>query len=171
MSNSPENEVFLPRDQTPLRTKHTAGRRFQQNFTPPPPPHFTPTPGTGGSTQPEGTPMTYDQYLDLKNDYRTMMEELRKYNELGASQQGPTATRLPPQREPEPSDSNEAQASSGSWKPQYSSTKRSSGASESSSVKSRRRKSQAYQANHVTKAEMQNVMQELQQLKKVRPDF
>ena len=144
MSNSPENEALLPQDQTPLRTKHTAGRRFQQNFTPPPPPHFTPTFGTRGSTQPEGTPMTYDQYLDLKNDYCAMMEELRKHSERGASQQGPTATRLPLQRESELSDSNEIQASFGSWKPQYSSTERSSGASEPSSAKSRRRKSQAY---------------------------
>ena len=161
MSNSPENEAFLPRDQTPLRTKHTAGRRFQQNFTPPPPPHFTPTPGTGGSAQPEGTPMTYDQYLDLKNDYRVMLEELRKYNEHGASQQGPTATRQRPQRpnaEPEPFDSNEAQASSGSCKPQYSSTERSNGASGSSSAKSRRRESQAYQADQATRAELENVM-------------
>ena len=164
MLNSTENEAFLPRDQTPLRTKHTAGRRFQQNFTPPPPPHFTPTPGTGDSTQPKGTPMTYDQYLDLKNDYRAMMEELRKYNEHGASQQGPTAIRQCLQRpnaKPEPSDSDEARASSGSWKSQYSSTERSSGASGSSSAKSQRRKSQAYQADHVTKAELQNVMQEL----------
>ena len=66
MSDSPGNEAFLPRDQTPLRTKHTVENRFQQNFTPPPPSHFTPTPGTGGSVQPEGTPMTYDQYLDLR---------------------------------------------------------------------------------------------------------
>ena len=161
MSNSPENEAFLPRDQTPLRTKHIVGRRFQQNFTPPPPPHFTPTLGTGGSTQPEDTSMTYDQYLDLKNDYRAMMEELRKHSEHGALPQGPTATRLPPQRESEPSDSNETQASSGSWKPQYSSTERSSGASESSSAKSRRRKSQAYQPDHPTRAELENVMQEL----------
>ena len=36
--------------------------------------------------------MTYDQYLDLKNDYRAMLEELRKHNEHGASQQMPTAT-------------------------------------------------------------------------------
>ena len=111
MSNSHENNAFLPRDQTPLRTKHTAGRRFQQNFTPPPPPHFTPTPGAGGSAQSEGTPMTYDQYLDLKNDYRAIMEELKKYNENGASQQGPTATRQRPQRpnvEPKQSDSQEA---------------------------------------------------------------
>ena len=161
MSNSPENDAFLPRDQTPLRTKHTVGRRFQQNFIPPPPSHFTPTPGTGDSAQPEGTPMTYDQYLDLKNDYRVMMEELRKYNEHGASQQGPTATRQflqRPNAEPEPSDSHEAQASSKSWKPQYSSTERSSGTSGSSSAKSRRRKSQAYQADHATKAELENVM-------------
>ena len=157
MSNSPENEALLPRDQTPLRTKHTAGRRFQQNFASPPPPHFTPTPGTGGSAQPEGTPMTYDQYLDLKNDYRAMMEELRKYNEHEASQQGPTATRQCPQRpnaELEPFDSDEARASSGSWKPQYSSTERSNEASGSLSAKSRRRKSQAYQADHVTKTEL-----------------
>ena len=100
-----------------------------------------------------------------------MMEELRKYNEHGASQQGPTATRQRPPRlnaESEPSDSDEARAASGSWKPQYSSTERSSGASGSSSAKSRRRKSQAYQADHVTKVELQNVMQELQQLKKIR---
>ena len=111
--------------------------------------------------------MTYDQYLDLKNDYRTMMEEIRKYNELGASQQGPTATRIPPQREPEPSDSDKAQASSGSWKPQYSSAERSSEAS-GSSAKSKRRKSRTYQPDHPTRAELENVMQELQQLKKVR---
>ena len=171
MSDSPENEAFLPRDQTPLRTKHTAGRRFQQNFTPPLPPHFTPTPGTGAPAQPEGTPMTYDQYLDLKNDYRAMLEELRKHNEHGASQQGPTATRQRPQMpnaKPEPSDSNEAQASSGSWKPHHSSIERSNGASGSSSAKSRRRESKAYQSDHAIRAELENVMQELQQLKKVR---
>ena len=100
-----------------------------------------------------------------------MMEELRKYNEQGASQQGPTATRQRPQRpnaEPESSDSQEAQASSRSWRPQHSSTERSSEASGSSSAKSRRRKSQAYRADHATKAKLENVMQELQQLKKVR---
>ena len=104
--------------------------------------------------------MTYNQYLDLKNDYRAMMKEFRKYNEHGASQQGPTATRQCPQRlnaEPEPSDSQEAQASSGSWKPQYSSTKRSSEAS-GSSAKSRMRKSRAYQPDHPTRAELENVM-------------
>ena len=35
--------------------------------------------------------MTYDQYLDLKNEYWAMVEEMRKYNELKALQQGPIA--------------------------------------------------------------------------------
>ena len=165
MSNSSENNVFLPRDQTPLQTKHTAGRRFQQNFTPPPPSHFTPTPGAGGSAQPEGTLITYDQYLDLKNDYRAMMEELRKYDENGASQQGPTATRQRPQRpnvKPEQSDSQEVRTSSESWKPQYSSIEKSSGVSGPSSEKSRRKKSQVYPADHAIRAELENVILELQ---------
>ena len=139
MSNFPENNVFLPQDQTPPRTKYTARSRFPPTFTAPSPPHFTPTPGAGDSARPEGTLMTYDQYLDLKNDYRAMIEELRKYNEHAIPQQGPTAQRRYPQRpnaEPEPSDSQEARASFGSWKPQYSSTKRSSKASGSSSAKS-----------------------------------
>ena len=109
--------------------------------------------------------MTYDQYLDLKNDYREMMEELRKYNENGALQQGSTATRQHPQRpnvEPEQFDSQEAQASFESWKPQYSSTERSSGASEPSSTKNRKRKSQADSDDHATKTELENVMRELQ---------
>ena len=39
------------------------------------------TPRAGGLAQPEGILMTHDQYLDLKNEYRAMMEKLRKYNE------------------------------------------------------------------------------------------
>ena len=115
--------------------------------------------------------MTYDQYLDLKNDYRAMMEELRKYDENGASQQGPTATRQRPQRpnvKPEQSDSQEVRTSSESWKPQYSSIEKSSGVSGPSSEKSRRKKSQVYPADHAIRAELENVMLELQQLKKVR---
>ena len=45
---------------------------------------------------------------------------------------------------------------------------KSSGASGPSSTKNRRRKSQAYSADHTTRAELENVMLELQQLKKVR---
>ena len=115
--------------------------------------------------------MTQDQYLDLKNEYRVMMEELRRYNEHRAPQQGPTSLRqysLRPNLKPEQFDSQEAQASSKSWKPQYSSTERSSGASEPLSTKSKKRKSQADQADHATKVELKNVMRELQQLKKVR---
>ena len=114
--------------------------------------------------------MTYDQYLDLKNEYRAMMKELRKYNEHRTSQQGPTALRQHPQRpnlEPEQSDFEKAQASSESWRPQYSSTERSNGASEPSSKKVIGRKFQTDQTDHATKAELENVMRELQQLKKV----
>ena len=115
--------------------------------------------------------MTNDQYLDLKNEYRVMMEELRRYNEHRAPQQGPIMQRqysLRSNLEPEQFDSQEAQASSESWKSQYSSTKRSSGASEPSSIRSRRKKSQIDQINHVTKAELKNIIRELQQLKKFR---
>ena len=54
---------------------------------------FTPTSGAGGSTHLESTPMTYEQYLDLKNEYRTMVEELKRYNEFKASQQGLTPSK------------------------------------------------------------------------------
>ena len=126
-----------------------------------------------------GTPITYDQYVDLRSEYRAMMEELNKYNEYRATQPEATAPKQYPQRsnpQPEQSDFQEAQTSSESWKPQYSSTERSSGASEPVSTKNRRRKShtdQADLADHVTKVELANVMRELQQLKKVRlgPDF
>ena len=70
--------------------------------------------------------------------------------------------------EPKQSDSQKAQASSESWRPRYSSTKRSSEASEPSSTNSKRRKSQADQVDHATRVELENVMQELQQMKKVR---
>ena len=108
--------------------------------------------------------MTYDQYLDLKNEYRVMMEEMRKYNELRALQQGPTALGQYPQRsntELEQSYSQEAQASSKSWRPRYSSTERSSEASEPSPTESRRRKSWVDQVDHATKAELENVMRGL----------
>ena len=55
--------------------------------------------------------MTYDQYLNLKNDYHAMIEELKKYNEHTTSQQGPTAQKQHPQRpnvEPKQSDSQKA---------------------------------------------------------------
>ena len=113
--------------------------------------------------------MTYDQYVDLRSEYRAMMEELKKYNEYRATQPEATSPKQYPQRsnpQPEQSDSQEAQASFESWKPQYSSTERSSGASEPASIKNRRRKShtdQADLADHVTKAELANVMRELQQ--------
>ena len=99
------------------------------------------------------------------------MEEMRKYNELRASQQGPIAFGQYLQRpnaKPEQSHSQKAQASSESWRPRYSSTERLSEISEPSPIESRRRKSQADQVNHATKAELENVMRELQQLKKVR---
>ena len=64
--------------------------------------------GAGSSTQLECTLMTHDQYVDLKNEYRAMMKELRRYNEHRASQQEPTAPkqyRLRPNPEPKQSDS------------------------------------------------------------------
>ena len=60
-----------------------------------------------------GTPMTYDQYVDLRSEYRIMMEELKKYNEYRATQPEATAPKQYPQRsnpQPEQSDSQEAQA-------------------------------------------------------------
>ena len=144
MSSSPENHISHPQNQTTPQTRHTARSRFPLAYTPPPL-QFMQTPEAGGSTQPEGTLMTHDQYVDLKNEYRVMREELRRYNEHRASQQKPTAPKQYPLRqnpELEQSDSQKAQASFESWKPQYSSTERSNGASESSSTKSRRRKSQ-----------------------------
>ena len=85
MSNSPENHTTPQQDQTPSQIGHTGGSRIPPNYTPPPPPHFTPTSGEGGSAQPVGTPMTYDQYVDLRSEYRAMMEELKKYNEYRAT--------------------------------------------------------------------------------------
>ena len=59
--------------------------------------------------------MMHDQYIDLKNEYCAMREELRKYNEYRASQQEPTALKqylLRQNSKPEQSDFQEAQASS-----------------------------------------------------------
>ena len=102
--------------------------------------------------------MTYEQYLDLKNEYQRMAKQLKRYNEFRASQQGPIASRQYSQRpnlELEQSDYQKAQASSEFWKLRYSSTERSSEASEPSSTKSRRRKFQVY---HATKADLENVI-------------
>ena len=52
--------------------------------------------GAGSSTQPECTLMTHDQYVDLKNEYCTMIEEMIRYNEHKASQQEPTALKQYP---------------------------------------------------------------------------
>ena len=115
-------------------------------------------------------PMTYEQYLDLKNEYQRMAKQLKRYNEFRASQQGPIASRQYSQRpnlELEQSDSQKVQASSESWKLRYSSTERSSEASEPSSTKRKRRKSHVDQADHATKVDLENVIRELQQLKKV----
>ena len=52
--------------------------------------------------------MTYDQYVDLRSEYRAMMEELKKYNEYRAMQPEATAPKQYPQRsnpQPEQSDS------------------------------------------------------------------
>ena len=88
MSSSPKKPHLRPQDQTTPQTRHTTESRFPPTYTPPPPSQFMPTPGTEGSNQPECTLMTHDQYVVLKNEYRAMMKELRRYNEHRASQQG-----------------------------------------------------------------------------------
>ena len=61
----------------------------------PPPPQFTPTSRAGGFTHPKGTPMTHEQYVDLKNEYRAMAKELKRYNELKSSQMRSTRDNVP----------------------------------------------------------------------------
>ena len=85
------------------------------NLQPSPPPQFTLTSGAGGSTPSESTPMTYEKYFDLKNEYQTMEKELKRYNEFRASQQGLTASEQylrRPNLELEQFDSQEPLASS-----------------------------------------------------------
>ena len=164
MSNSPENHTIPQQDQTPPQIGHTGGSRIPPNYTPPPPLHFTLTSGEGGSAQPVGTPMTYDQYVDLRSEYRAMMEELKKYNEYRATQpRNNHPETIPTKIKPAIGAVRLPRSSSilRILEPQYSSTERSSGASEPVSTKSRRRKShtdQPNQDNHVIKAELANVM-------------
>ena len=109
-----ENHTSRPQDQTTPQTKYSARSRFPSTYTPPPL-QFMPTFGAGGSTRPKSISIMYEQYLDLKNEYRTMVEKLRKYNELKISQQGPTASRQysqKPNLDPEQFDSQKAQTSS-----------------------------------------------------------
>ena len=56
MSNSPKNHTSHAQNQTP------------------------PQIGTRYSTYPEETLITYEQYIDLKNQYKAMMEETKRYN-------------------------------------------------------------------------------------------
>ena len=81
MSSSLKNHTSRPQDQTTPQTLHTVESRFPPTYTPPPSPQFSPTPELGGSIQSTCTLMTHNQDLDLKNEYRTMMEEPRRYNE------------------------------------------------------------------------------------------
>ena len=97
MFSFPENHTSRPQDQTTPQTKYSIKSRFPPTYTPLPP-QFTPTFGVGGLTCSKSTPMTYEQYLDLKNEYRATPEELRRYNEFKASQQGLTVSRQYPQR-------------------------------------------------------------------------
>ena len=143
MFNFPENHTSRLQDQTTPRIKYLARSRFPPTYTPPPPPQFMPTFGAEGSTPSESTPMTYEQYFDLKNEYQTMEKELKRYNEFRASQQGPTASRQYSQRPNlnlEQYDSQKTQTSLKSWKLRYFSTERSNEASEPSSTKSRKRR-------------------------------
>ena len=91
MSSSLENREPRAQEQTPPQTKYSSKSRFPPDYVLLPPPQFTPTSATGGSTRPEGSPMTYEEYVNLTNEYKTMTEELRKYNEFRSSQPRPIA--------------------------------------------------------------------------------
>ena len=69
--------------------------------------------GAGGSTRPKGSAMTYEEYVNLTNEYKTMTEELRKY-EFRSSQPRPTTQpySLRPNLDADQSDSQETEASS-----------------------------------------------------------
>ena len=85
MSCSPKNHTFHAKDQTTPQTRYSTKSRFLPAYTSPAPPQFALTSGAGGSTRPKGTRMTYELYVDLKNKYQAMIDELRRYNEFRAS--------------------------------------------------------------------------------------
>ena len=86
VSSSLENCDLRAQEQTPPQTKYSSKSCFPPgDVPPPPPPQFTPTSGAGGSTSLEGSPMTYEEYVNLTNEYKAMTGELRKYNEFRSS--------------------------------------------------------------------------------------
>ena len=97
MSSSPKNHTSHTQDQKPPQARYSTKSHFSSSCTPPPLPQFMLTSEVGGFTRLEGTPITYEQYVELKNEYRAMAEELKRYNELRASQQKLTAPRQCPQ--------------------------------------------------------------------------
>ena len=144
MSSSPKNHTSYPQNQTTPQIKYSIKSHLLPTYTPPPLLQFTPTFGARGSTRLKRTPMTYEQYVDLKKEYQAMVEELKMYNEFKASQQRLTTSWQCLQRpnlDKEGSDSQETQTSSKSWKSRYSSADKSGEASEPSSTRTRRRKS------------------------------
>ena len=94
MSDSLKSHNSRAQDQKPsqTRTKYPTRTHFPPNFTLH---QFTPTSGVGGSTHPKGNHMTYEQYVNLKNQYAVMIEELSKYNEFRSSQPRSTTLQYP----------------------------------------------------------------------------
>ena len=152
MSNSLGNHISHTQNQTPFLetpnqtwTRYFTISHFPPNFTPlPPPPQYTPSSGVEGSTHPEDTPITYEQYKDLMNQYKAMVEEMRRYNNMRSSQPQLTALEQPPQRpnlNTVQSNSFETEdVSTHLWRYEYSYTDRSDETSEPSSTWSRRKK-------------------------------
>ena len=103
-----------------------------------------------------------------------MMEKMKRYNNARDSQPRSTAPQQPPQR-PNPStiqsDSLETKnESTHLWQLAYSYTNQSNKASAPSSTLSRKRKFEASRLDPDTKRNLENIMQDLQELKRVRRD-
>ena len=82
----------IPKNPTGTR-QHLDKNHFPPNFTPkftPPPLLHTPITRVGGSACPEDTHITYEQYVNLLNQYRAMAEKMKRYNKMGNSHSQPT---------------------------------------------------------------------------------
>ena len=114
------------------------------------------------------TPITYEQYLNLINQYKAMSEEIRWYNNMRSSQPWPTAPRQPSQRlnvNLIQSDSLEIEdESTHSWQPtcSYENIDKSDEASEPLSTQFRRKKVEASEIDQEMKRDLKNIMWELQ---------
>ena len=109
--------------------------------------------------------------MDLRNQYRAVTKEIRRYNNFKSSQSRSTALEQPFRRPNldmiQPDTLEIEDESTHSWKLGYSTINRSGEASDLLSTWSRRKRLKTSEADFNTRRDLESIMRELQELKRV----